>query len=826
MLSQEEVDELKKQAGLLTQRVESTRSNLAIQSKYRDAAASMARLYTPGKGDEGDDERAREAERERAECGRKCDELASELLNLEKRLLVPHRKILEHTAAILQLTHKASKRRAAAQQGQMVNGIPGSPESLYTYSHSRNSLDQVGDDAYFDDAGAFPLDGLDARARKNAIEIPLKSPIREQNQLRVELDRMREENAHLRSQTDGMLKRMQSLNVTLRDTIVRFNPDVNRGYAEPPRLAATPDIKLADLLKSQVEYLESGLVAVQAEQDTFAGGSQMGERLEAMNLQLRDLLMVSDPYFEPTALPSESDVNGQLQYLEDSVRAVDTQMSRSNVASGKDESGIVLTGLWDSMQRGLADARQRKDEHRRMRAEKGLPDEDDDDDKDEDEGLDSEEPYSLDSFATRVKTLHRQATTLKDHKYVLKRQIKQQRELNNQSDAEKDGEMQRKQEELDQSRQLLDRAEKDAMDAQKMLSDTLQDLEEARAGGSKGDVAALEQQLEAASKRLDTLGKDKETAEATAQKLKQAIKTKEGEAEQLEAVVAELKTEVTIARAELDGAYGSRAERAAEVAAIKQSAESTKLQTQVDKLKKELGETVQELEGVTKETIGSEREKTELEGKLDEALSAKVAVEAEMAKARDKMAKLQEELDGERLKIRSDGAKPGAGASMLSEKFRATMREERKKFQEDLKVRHLSHLPLRPCHPTNNHTGGARSLPQARRGTVPPKTSTRTRQEPAKSAVTLAGLVCLILLGYIFCILSRDRPSAVFFPWVSSEDRSIEWAHFAWSPVLSGNKINRAASVSARLMGIGTAMDTYILFFLFFGHARMYGMGK
>ncbi|KAG6067463.1 hypothetical protein E4U32_003709 [Claviceps aff. humidiphila group G2b] len=841
ILSQEEVDELKKQAELLSQRVESTRSNLAIQCKYRDAAASMARL---GQGGGADDYQSQESERERIECERKCDELASELLELEKRLLIPHRKIVEHTAAILQLTHKASKKKASQQNGQSLSGIPGSPESLYTYSHGRNSLDQMGDETYFDDSSGYQLDGME-RARKNAIEIPLKSPIREQNQIRVELDRLREENTQLRSQTDGLLQKLQGLNMSLRETIVRFNPEVNDGYDEPPEISSIPDAKLEDLLKSQTEYLESGLVAVQAEQEYFAGGNQIGERIETINLQLRDLLMMSDPHYTPTTIPSESDVNGQMAYLEKSIRSVDSQLARANSSSSgaNSETGPVLTGLWESIQRGFSEAKKRKDDHRRARAEKGLPE--DDDDASDDEGFDTAEPYSLEAFADRVQWMHAQSLTLRDQKYVLKRQIKQQRELNNKSDAEKDEELARKQEDLEQSQEMLSRAEQSATEVQRMLSDAMKELEDARTAASdtvdaaeasvqkrenriieleealaaaQDSLASAERDLSAArsgtsgteekiadmtaqmtaiaqakkaadervkeletelaqvtaqvtaltkerktadgttkelekklldmtaqvaavtqekktahetSKKLEkelaenstqvaAVAKEKKKAEENTKKLEKKVadmtaqvaaltqqtktadettkelkkevaaktkqfRVKDDEVDQLNMTIAELKTEVTIARAELDGAYGSRAERAAEVAAIKQSSESLKLQNQVDRLKKELSATVEELEGVTRETIGSEKEKADVEAKLDEALAARTSLETELQKARDKMAKLQEELDGERLKIRTDGARPGAGASMLSERFRATMREERKKFQEDLR---------------------------------------------------------------------------------------------------------------------------------------------
>ncbi|PNY26651.1 Uncharacterized protein TCAP_03421 [Tolypocladium capitatum] len=730
ILTQEEVDEMKKQSQLLSQRVESTRTNLAIQSKYRDAAVSMAKLYGPGgaNGAQSGSPNARDADREREACERKCEELAAELFNLEKRLMGPQRRLLEHTAGILQLTHKASRRKALPQNGQLMNGIPGSPESLYTYSHSRNSLEQAADEHYLDDPSLYQLDSLDGiqprgLPRKNAIEIPMKSPIREQNQLRGEMDRVREENLQLRGQTDTLIKKLQGLNVSLRETIVRFNPAINNDYIAPPGATVTRDAKPAALLQSHVEYLESGLVAVQAEQESFAGGREMAERLESLNLQVRDLLMSSDPHYTPAPMPPESDVQGQLAYLEDSLRLADSQLGRALSRGGQDnEAGPVLTGLWNSIQNGFVEARKRKDERRRARVDKGLPDEDD---MSEEEGFDTTEPYSLASFSSRVQWLHSQASTLKEQKYVLKRQIKQQRELNNKSDAEKDEEIARRQDELEQTRQLLARAEKDAMDAQTMLSEALQDPKNTK--GSSGAAEAAQAELQQRNAKIDSLetklkdvqtklaaaeagadsqiaslAQEKEVAEETAQSLRKeleektatlleknkAVKVKEDELELLNMTLAELKTEVTIARAELDGAYGSRAERAADVAALKNGAEVQKLQNQVEKLKKELGETVQELEGITKETIGAEREKVELEAKLDEALSAKAALDAEVQKAREKMSKLQEELDGERLKAgpgHGNGAKPGAGASMLSEQFRATMREERKKFQEDLR---------------------------------------------------------------------------------------------------------------------------------------------
>ncbi|KAM5351939.1 hypothetical protein ACJ41O_004662 [Fusarium nematophilum] len=948
ILSQEEVDDLKKQCQSLSQRVESTRQNLTIQSKYRDAAISMARLYSPARlegkrrsllgRNSGDHTRAKEAEAERQASERKCEELAAELFNLEKRLMEPQRRLLEHTAGILQLTHKVSKKKDQAPAVQPLNGMPGSPESLYTYT--RNSMDQGADDTYFND-NAYQFGQLDefstrGQPRQNAIEIPLKSPIREQNsQLKEEMERARDENIQLRSQMDSLVRsisdmevRLENLNGSLRDAIVRFNPAKNDEYLEPPY--GTQDMEPGEMLRSQMDYLEMGLVAIEAEQDSSGENDKVGQRVEALNNQVRDILLTVDPDYPVPPHSSNNDIEAQLAYLEDSLRAADSELERAVLAAtagssrkqDNDQVQAVLMGLWDIMQSGFANIKKEKEERRRARMDKGYEDEEISEDE-----FDVEEPFTLSGFSNRVQWLYSQATTLKDQKSVLKRQIKQQRELNNKSDAEKDEELQRKQEELEESQMLLVRAERDAMSAQTMLSETLDELEEARTaanniGPSKAEaeesnnkiatleadvkrlqtdlagaagaagaahaqveerdekiadleadlkqlksdlagaataagaaqaqiedreskIAALESELEyletaqqqieernvkiaalqteiqqanaaqsqveernvkiatleaelekaraaearleernarvahlesdmellqadlagaagaagasqaqiderdskiaaleadlkqleanlavaessskdtrnqltgvdsvidALNAQLDEVSRSKTMAEESARSLQQQVieqkeellakkkelKVKEDDLELLNMNLAEIKTELTIAQAELDGAYGSRAERAADVAAIKTSAEVMKLQNQVTKLKNELTGTVQELEDVTKETLGAEREKIELESKLNDALTTKSGLESqvttlherletEMDKAREQINKLQEELDGERLKAIPPNGGTGRGASMLSEQFRATMREERKKFQENIR---------------------------------------------------------------------------------------------------------------------------------------------
>ena len=850
VLSQEEVDDLKKQCQSLSQRIDQTRANLVIQSKYRDAAISMSKLYSPtrpeskrrsllGNRNSGGDT-AREADLERKASERRCEELAAELWNLEKRLMVPQRQLLEHTAGILQLTHKASKRAGQPQNTQQSNGIPGSPESLYTYSNSRSSMEPPPDDDFFDDD-----DGeLRSRRRKNPIEIPMKSPVREQNtQLREQSDRLREENGQLLAQADAlrleadalrrenaqrlrsiseMERKLEKLNNSLRDVIVTFNPGKNSNYKTPPYgLANGSDRSLepGDMLGSQLSYLEKGLLAVRDEQELQANTrskdtdseaeaaaaaaavslAQAEGRIEGLNRQIGDLLTMVNPRHPPPPDSSGADLDGQFAYLQESLGVVETELVRATeaakVSKGRkdDQSDSVLRDMWATIQRGFAGVQQKKEERRRARSEKGL--DADDDEMSEDEPFNSSEPYSLAALAERVRWLSKQSTSLKEQQSVLKRQIKQQRELNSKSDSEKELELNQKQEELDQTKAFISRSQEEANQAKGMLSQALKDLDSLQKSTADGQSAAktFEDQLrqrnvtigtlQAANQELESklsnaqasvqeldgelsrvkaslvimelqiedVKEQKAAADAaTEEKQKeveakeQEIKAKEEELDQMSMTLVELKTEVTIAKAELDGAYGSKAQRAAEAKTIiKNSSEVAEFLAEIAKLKGELSDTVKELENMTKETISVEREKLELEAKLDDAQSNQSVVESDLESLRETVTKLQEELDAQKLKVVPDagaGGKAGAGASMLSEQFRTTMREERKKFQEDIKVRRShTRIYISPPDPglalTVSPTGGKSQDQEAGGGAQPLEEGSRAGQEPAKPAI-------------------------------------------------------------------------------------------
>ncbi|CCF36012.1 involucrin repeat protein [Colletotrichum higginsianum] len=827
ILSQEEVDGLKKQIQSLALRVEQTRANLAIQTKYRDAAVSMAKLYSQpeaakrrsvlGSNRNSMVESLREAEVERRASEKLVEELSNDLRTLEQRFVESQRRLLEHTAGILQLTHKASKKPANQFPVQLMNGIPGSPESLYTYSNGRNSLEPVGDDSF--DEGGLYQDLNDARLSRgqpkvNPLNIPPKAPSREQgNQLRDEneklqedtqklrqdAEKLREENAKLRAQADALIslreenaqlqaqtdalsgeidflkkenaQRLQSVsdteqklttfNNSLRGVIVNFNPTKNGGYREPPSASADGLAEPGATLGSQIEYLEASLSAVRQEQELLGQSSgrlqeaeaaaaqasvalsQAESRIEGLNQQLRDILVAVDPSYPEVP---DSGFDDQFDWLQRALSVVDEEMKKTAIKSTvkkQDDEQVeaVLMGLWEIIQTGFASIQKQKADRRRTRLEQGVSE--NDDDMSGDEAVDTSEPYSLSAFSTKVQWLYSQATSLKEQKSVLKRQIKQQRELNNKSDSQKDEELRAKQDQLDQLHQLrslLERSEEEVAETQEKLVKAQKEAETASitrmanqssAARTQDDIkerdakiASLEASTREAQTTLaslntnvqemnDKLSKANEEValltarlagaeKAAVEKQQEAaakdkeVKEKEEELDRFNMMIVELKTELTIAQAELDGAYGSRKERANQAAAVKSTVEVTQLKAEVDRLKEELGSTLKELENITAETINAEREKFEVESKLDDALAVKSSLEGEIDSLRDqldaevnnsraKMSKLQEELDNERLKVTPGTGVRGAGASMLSEQFRATMREERKKFQEDLR---------------------------------------------------------------------------------------------------------------------------------------------
>lgn len=862
ILTVEEVEALKQEQKTLDAKLGTVRRKLESETKIRDATRSLTRLASKkdkghrrglgSKGSKGsvqdfDDGQSQEV---LEASNKKVEEFIRELLEIESRMRMIDMQLLMHTAAVLQLTHRGPKKRSPfGQPTENGNGRPDSPASLETYEVGKANGIEDGEDTFDDRSFYRTPENLDSlmTALQNGTHHRSQSVDRQDQALMI------------------MSRRLEDLNERLRELIVQANPERNEGYALPPQSSGgSPD---ASSIERQLDFLDQGLRDTNAELSTIRSKtrhslSEVEGRLEGINNQLYGVLARSrtDSNAEPLQPPPPITGGGQadqFNYMEDSLYnleqiqdslndQLDQLRSRSldSEDAGKAEKyETTLMGLWQIIQAGEEEAREKKRERRRVLAD----DPDASDELSPDEDYNANESFSLPAFSSKVQWLFSRAMGMKDKHSVLLRQIKQQRELNNKSDAQKEEQFQRLNEQLfsarSEKKSMEDELER-AMDLlrqaeeQKSTADpqAMRDIQE-RNAGLEGQVinmqerlaafdkelkdsrersiayenqlkdvqesaVAYQKQLQEAEKRYAELEREhkenqevtslynvksreiddrsagyeaqlrdaqeravaleaqlreaqeaqddvrvkaaaqqaelaqsaakvdelvtalkaatveSEAASARSLEATNALNAKEEEYRNLEGEIVRLTTELTFAKAELDGAYGSRSQRAAESAAnpaIKKelddlaeknqsllaelealgrlqdvASQSEQEARQSERsLKAELSGMAIEYEALTRDAITNERDREILEAQID-----KLRREKEI---------LERDLNDEKVKwlgVRTPGAPstPGGGASQLEmgatsvrimrDEFRKMMRE---RTNEGLKALRVSH---------------------------------------------------------------------------------------------------------------------------------------
>ncbi|KAF2203982.1 hypothetical protein GQ43DRAFT_388890 [Delitschia confertaspora ATCC 74209] len=752
ILSVDELEGLKKEQSALIPRIEALRKRLERETKVRGAAANLHRLtsqkekghkrnFSSRSKNSVTDSRSSKSEEELNASMKKCEDLSRELFDLESRARFIQMQLLMHTAGILQLTHNGPAK--LAQNSQLPNGVgqrPDSPASLFTYENSRANRIKTEDN--FDERSLYRspenLDSL-MEALRNGTHLNSES-VAEQSETLAAVE-----------------KRLEELNDRLVALIIQANPERNRDYQLPPR-----GTKGASVVEQHLDFLDQGLRDIGAEQNHLRDTSRhslnaIEGRLEGISNQLYAILNRSRSDEEEKHLPpppiTGGDPQEQLKYLEESVSNVEQLQyymedeiealrSKPQTKNQDSQYETTLLGLWSIMQAGEEQARERKAERRRLLG----PNPNDDDDLSavsENDDSPPMEEFSLSAFSTKVQWLYSRASSLKEKEGILRRQIKQQRELNSRSDEQKEAEFSRlhdlvdkarlekaaAEEELnraiDQLQQFDDHRNNTESEALRDLQDRYQNLEaqlkdtheahqrsqalEAQLRDAQDDArieaAEIKAELSGSLARIEELNgslraaaSEKEAAEARHAEATNALNAKEEELRELEGEVVRLTTELTFAKAELDGAYGTRAERAAEVAAnptIKKelddlTSQNAALRAEVESLRKaqeaassseaqardaertlkqELSAMTTDYEALTRESIQNEKERDNYEALID-AL-------------KDEKEKLEMELSDERVRwlgVRSPGAvgPPTVEATsirMLREDFRRMMRE-------------------------------------------------------------------------------------------------------------------------------------------------------
>ncbi|KAH6633335.1 Up-regulated during septation-domain-containing protein [Boeremia exigua] len=845
IMTVEEVEALKQEQKTLDSRLGTVRRKLESETKIRDATRSLTRLASkkgnghrrglsskesnPVQGYEEDEQSQEVLEA----SNKKVEEFIRELLEIESRMRMIDMQLLMHTAAVLQLTHRGPKKSSAFGQPS-ENGIarPDSPASLETYEVGRaNGIDD-GEDTFDDRSFYRTPENLDSlmMALQNGTHHRSPSVDRQSQSLTT------------------MSRRLEELNERLRDLIVQANPGRNEDYALPPQIQG--DNADASSIDRQLDFLDQGLRDTNAElasirSKTRHSMSEVEGRLEGINNQLYGVLSRAKTENAESLQPPPPITGGgqadQFNYMEDALYNLEqTQdslndqldtlrsMPADNEGAEKAERyETTLTGLWQIIQAGEEEARERKRERRRVLAD----DPDASDELSPDEDFNANESFSLPAFSSKVQWLFSRAMGMKDKHSVLLRQIKQQRELNNKSDAQKEEQFQRLNDQLFSARsekktmegeleramgqlrefdeqkakanppgmqetqernagleaQLINMQERlatfdkelkesrdravayenqlkdvqetavsyqkrmqeaeernatfekerkdneevtslynvksreiegrsvgyeaqirDAQERALSLEGQLREVQQAR-DESRADATARQAELVQSAAKLDELVTalkaatiESEAASARSLEATNALNDKEEEYRNLEGEIVRLTTELTFAKAELDGAYGSRSQRAAESLAnpaIKKELDdlaekNQSLLAELDalgrlqdvasqseaearqserNLKVELSGMAAEYEALTRDAIHNEKDRDTLEAQIDKLRSEKEALERDLNDEKVKW-----------LGVRSPGTPGGPGQQldlgatsirMMRDEFRKMMRE-------------------------------------------------------------------------------------------------------------------------------------------------------
>lgn len=685
-----EVDELKKELTRLHSRIEAANRKLALESKVKDAAHNIHRLYSATKKDGRPDTpqspndprhgrnsllgtRGRngsgssqggtlhQAEDELAQSIKMVDDLNEQIKSMLERRQTVERKLLRHTAAVL-----------AQQANQAMAGTATRP--TYGLRHLSS-----------DDAIGYAPDGFDG-IRDILRGVP-SSNIKQGNVQKVEEEH--------KEQLADVQSRLEQLNTQLRGVITEASR--SRGVESLLEAQSKQSADARDRIYDTLATLENNVRAV--EQEKEHGTSQHAERVGSLSNKLYNVMLTSPDMDMLQGLREPPKVTGngyefQLQYLEESLLtmekilrkhredlqnaketsdgaslAIDEAQSKASVQAQKiSELETVIAGLWELVASELTSTPR------------------------ENEGSTPVTPireeFSLQAFSSRVQHLCDVARGSKEQQDILRRQIQQQRDLNGKSDMEKDKELKELQARFDQLTTAYDatqvdlatsmasneQAEREVHESCGELQNVMNELEQMRKTFD-GNQAKQQQDVNSRNAQLSV---EKSTAE-------QAHADLQIEMEKLESEVVRLTTELTMAKADLDGAYGTRQERKKEAGVAAQDMEALeKLKDQeIEALRKsqadrtklletELQDMMDEFQAMTRESLELEKERGQLEGLIDGL--------------REKVAQLEQQLAEER--VQSIGVKtPGGGLDpapkestsvmVLRQEFKRMMREAR-----------------------------------------------------------------------------------------------------------------------------------------------------
>ena len=715
ILSPDELDALKKELSLVNNRVEATKRKLTLEIKLRDARQTVQRLYTAKERDDSARDVLIEEDVPQGSCrtdggshiwdrgqnaedlsAKKCDSLAERLWKLDRKEQEIQKQLLEHTAGVLQLTHKGYLKKDPGPDDlddlqRFVN------EEFGNLSHYRPYSQHTEPSAIWDR-------GLDS--------IP-STDTTYYHQLIVDIE-----------------TKVEKLNARIRDMILEMRPR-KEDLPDPPRQLDDDPSNLDRVVFDQVDFLGNCITTMhdlqkhQARREAQNLNQTIKQRLQNLNVRMDEMVIQSGgSNLQDFSQVSDSSLEDQIDHLE---MAVGVVQHRNRQLSGSSEDLSKEIAIWQSRAEQYASA---------VEALWEVIKEPSDD-------IVSEVGYksTLQKFAERVRELHVSCMDLLEKNDALTSEAQQLREVNESADAGKDARFASMRAELHAVEQQLVTANvacKEHEGKSSMLAAELatarQKIElheeqlqrshrEAREAESATRIeveGAAEQKLLKLAAELDGTKASLSVMEVNALTLRsdlegkaQAVTKTEAAVKELESEIVRLQTELTFSKAELDAAYGTRAERAAETTpdpAIQKELEMLRvqksslaaeledltasqvsavmnnktLQSRVDALQRELGDTIGDYEAMTKASIEFEKEREQLESLVDSLRDRIESLDGQLSDERVHMIGLRDQGHGG---ARESVVNGSTSTMVLKNEFKKMMRETRAEHGKAMRVR-------------------------------------------------------------------------------------------------------------------------------------------
>lgn len=760
ILSFEQLDQFKRERVFLRNKVEGARRQYALEKKMHAASMLMNKLGPSGA--EHDSRRKRPSflgrrsssavpvEDPTSTSFEKVDQLGEDVKALESRLQEVERRILQHTAGILQFTHKGLKKNVRK------NELPRSPESMASQNRS------ISGGSDFDERSLYQVpdyvhDFHHAASRSSRRVTKDVHPI------------------------EDIAVRLHALSAQLHAMVQQV---VLTEHFEPPPEPTDDNLygRVGAQIQAHLTYLDQGLEALASAQGRHISASPLpaesSEQLQNLTSKLHGMLertnSVSKSPIVAEDEPQANDLNSQLAYsaivLERLTQRIDALLDQKDILTRQIQQQRELNSKSDAQRDAhIRDLTEELEDAKKLQAasEKEMQQSNDQiellmeqlDRAKQSEQLLEQQRGMNDNKALEAERTARKESETKlmkeleskqhvftemqadhdkiEHDFELKSQyhIQQLNEANNakeqvelylqqkneqleavnsemkelksqvvqlQSASAANEQLELKIRQKDEELEALDvemkELESHVMQMQKTsnakeqaelhLRQRVEELEVMAAGvkGMESQVAHLEttnaakeqaelllrqksealdvanaqvENLKAQMLQLQTANTAREQLEDQAKRKDEDMEALHSEMREMESQVVQLQTELTMTKAELDASYGSRAQRAADAsmnpevkkqidvlneknAQLEQQLDvltqahetkglgSAELQNKVNALQKELKDTIEDYEVMTKASIEFEKEREQLEATIDQVRDRCQTLEAQI----------------------------------------------------------------------------------------------------------------------------------------------------------------------------------------------------